>query len=145
MSPGCFVFLTINFSCSATKKCFDCVYSCIPLPQFASACIHLKITVNKRDIILQIAEETGITQALTKEIVQATFDTIIEILGETGRLELRGFGVFEVKHRAAYTARNPLTGEAVKVPAKDVVVFQPGKAMAEKVQKRNQKKRVKRK
>ena len=101
--------------------------------------------MNKRDIILQIAEQTGITQALTKEIVQATFDTITETLGKTGRLELRGFGVFEVRHRVAYKARNPLTGEAVKVPAKDVVVFQPGKAMAEKVQERNQKKRPKRK
>ena len=118
---------------------------CILMPYIASICIILKTTVNKRDIILQIAEETGVTQALTKEIVQKTFDTITEILGETGRLELRGFGVFEVKHRAAYTARNPLTGDAVKVPAKDVAVFQPGKAMAEQVQKRNQKKRPKRK
>jgi len=102
-------------------------------------------TVNKREIILQISEQMGIPQVLAREIVQKTFDTIIGTLAESGRLELRNFGVFEVKHRVAYTARNPLTGEAVEVPAKDVVTFQPGKAMAEKVQERYQKKRAKRK
>ena len=98
-------------------------------------------TVNKREIIQQVAQQTGATQLLTREIIQAAFDTIINVLVESGRLELRDFGVFEVKRRAAYQARNPLTGEAVEVPAKNVVTFSPGKAMAEKVQK----KRLKRK
>ena len=98
-------------------------------------------TVNKRDLVTQIAEQTGVTQLLAREIVQKTFDAIIDVLADSGRLELRDFGVFEVKHRVAYTARNPLTGDAVKVPAKDVVTFKSGKEMTEKVQEKNQKKR----
>ena len=93
-------------------------------------------TVNKREIIQQVAQQTGATQLLTREIIQATFDTIINVLVESGRLELRDFGVFEVKRRAAYQARNPLTGETVNVPEKNIVTFSPGKAMAEKVQKK---------
>ena len=98
-------------------------------------------TVNKREIVQKVAEQTGVTQVLAREIIQAAINTIIEALTESGRLELRDFGVFEVKRRAAYQARNPLTGKAVDVPEKCVVTFSPGKAMAEKVQK----KRLKRK
>ncbi|MCL2624423.1 MAG: integration host factor subunit beta [Planctomycetaceae bacterium] len=75
-------------------------------------------TVNKRELVIQIAEQTGITQVLAREAVQKTFDAITATLAESGRLELRDFGVFEVRHRPAHKARNPLTGEAVKVPAR---------------------------
>ena len=102
-------------------------------------------TVNKREIIQQVAEQTGITQTLAREIVQKVFDTIIESLSESGRLELRDFGVFEVQRRPARKARNPLTGEAVMVPEKNVVAFKPGKAMGDRVRERYQKKKVKRK
>jgi len=105
----------------------------------------MSTTINKRELIQQIAEQTGIPQVLTRQIVQKTFDTIIGTLAESGRLELRDFGVFEVQHRPARKARNPLTGDAVKVPAKDVVTFKAGKEMAENVQKINHKKRAKRK
>ena len=94
-------------------------------------------TINKREVV----QQTGVTQLLAREIIQATFDTITNTLAESGRLELRDFGVFEVKRRAAYQARNPLTGEAVDVPGKNVVTFSPGKAMAEKVQKKRMKKK----
>jgi nucleoid DNA-binding protein len=97
----------------------------------------------KRELTLQISEQTGITQVLAKKVVQNVFDTIINTLVESGRLELRDFGVFQVKHRLARKARNPLTDEIIKVPAKDIVTFKPGKAMEEKIQKRFQKKRAK--
>jgi nucleoid DNA-binding protein len=69
----------------------------------------------------------------TKEIVQKTFDAIVETLVEERRIELRNFGVFEVKQRAARKARNPRTGDKVYVPEKFVVTFKPGKEMEEKV------------
>src|SRR5687767_10425927 len=73
------------------------------------------------------------TQLKTKEIVQKTFNAIVEALVEERRIELRNFGVFEVKERAARKARNPRTGERVDVPEKFVVTFKPGKEMEEKV------------
>src|SRR5687767_12188780 len=73
------------------------------------------------------------TQLKTKEIVQKTFDAIVKTLVEDGRIELRNFGVFEVKKRAARKARNPRTGQRVDVPEKFVVTFKPGKEMEEKV------------
>src|SRR5262245_59608906 len=73
------------------------------------------------------------TQLRTKEIVQKTFDAIVETLVEEKRIELRNFGVFEVKKRAARKARNPRTGDKVYVPEKYVVTFKPGKEMEERV------------
>jgi nucleoid DNA-binding protein len=69
----------------------------------------------------------------TKEIVQQTFDAIVETLVEHKRIELRNFGVFEVKKRAARKARNPRTGERVEVAEKYVVTFKPGKEMEARV------------
>ncbi len=73
------------------------------------------------------------TQLKTKEIVQKTFEAIIETLVEERRIELRNFGVFEVKKRAARKARNPRTGTQVDVAEKFVVTFKPGKGMEERV------------
>jgi len=89
--------------------------------------------VTKKDIVRTISEEVGLTQQQTKEIVQKTFDAIIDSLVREGRIELRNFGVFEVKPRAARKARNPRTGEQVHVPRKHVVTFKPGKYMEAKV------------
>jgi nucleoid DNA-binding protein len=89
--------------------------------------------VTKKEIVKTISEEIGLTQLKTKEIVQKTFDAIVETLVEDGRIELRNFGVFEVKRRAARKARNPRTGTRVDVPMKYVVTFKPGKEMEEKV------------
>src|SRR5437588_1590762 len=89
--------------------------------------------VTKKEIVRQISERIGLTQLKTKEIVQQTFDAIVETLLEVGRIELRNFGVFEVKKRKARKARNPRTGEKVDVPPKNVVTFKPGKEMEERV------------
>jgi len=89
--------------------------------------------MTKKEIVKTISEEIGLTQLKTKEIVQKTFDAIVETLVEDGRIELRNFGVFEVKKRAARKARNPRTGHKVDVPEKFVVTFKPGKEMEERV------------
>ena len=89
--------------------------------------------MTKKEIVKTISEEIGLTQLKTKEIVQKTFDAIVEALVTEGRIELRNFGDFEVKPRAARKARNPRTGEKVLVAAKNVVTFKPGKEMEERV------------
>jgi nucleoid DNA-binding protein len=91
--------------------------------------------VTKKEIVKQISERIGLTQLKTKEIVQQAFDAIVDTLIEdpSHRIELRNFGVFEVKRRKPRKARNPRTGDKVDVPAKNVVTFKPGKEMEERV------------
>ncbi|CAD73100.1 MAG TPA: integration host factor subunit beta [Rhodopirellula baltica] len=89
--------------------------------------------MTKKEIVRVISEELGLTQQETKEVVQRTFDSIVETLVREGRIELRNFGVFEVKPRAARKARNPKTGQQVDVPEKYVVTFKPGKVMEQRV------------
>lgn len=89
--------------------------------------------VTKKEIVKTISEETGINQQQIKTIVQKTFDSIVMTLMEEGRIELRNFGVFQVRPRAARKARNPRTGRQVEVPEKFVVTFKPGKIMEQKV------------
>ncbi|MEN6449092.1 MAG: HU family DNA-binding protein [Thermoguttaceae bacterium] len=89
--------------------------------------------MTKKEIVRTISEEIGLTQLQTKEIVQKTFDAIVEALVVERRIELRNFGVFEVKRRAPRKARNPRTGDKVFVPEKFVVTFKPGKEMEERV------------
>jgi nucleoid DNA-binding protein len=89
--------------------------------------------VTKKEIVKQISDRIGLTQLKTKEIVQQTFDAIVDTLISEKRIELRNFGVFEVKKRKARKARNPRTGDKVDVPPKFVVTFKPGKEMEERV------------
>ena len=89
--------------------------------------------MTKKDIVRTISEELGLTQLKTKEIVQKTFDGIIDVLANEGRIELRNFGVFEVKKRAARKGRNPKTGDTVDVPEKFVVTFKAGREMEQRV------------
>jgi DNA-binding protein HU-beta/integration host factor subunit beta len=80
-----------------------------------------------------ISEELGLTPLTALQAVQRVLDGITETLVEKGRIELRNFGVFEVRKRKPRKARNPRTGEQVKVPAKMVVAFKPGREMEERV------------
>ncbi len=89
--------------------------------------------MTKKDIVRTISEQIGLTQLQTKEIVQKTFDAIIETLVADGRIELRNFGVFRVKRRQSRKARNPKTGKSVFVDEKLVVTFKPGKVMEQRV------------
>jgi len=89
--------------------------------------------VTKKDIVRTIAEQIELPQLRTKELVQKTFDALIDALVREGRIELRNFGVFQIKKREARMARNPRTGERVPVQAKSVVSFKPGKEMEARV------------
>ena len=89
--------------------------------------------MTKKEIVRTISEQIGLTQLQTKEIVQKTFNAIVDTLVRERRIELRNFGVFEVKRRAPRKARNPRTNDKVFVPAKFVVTFKPGKEMEERV------------
>jgi integration host factor subunit beta len=89
--------------------------------------------VTKKEIVRTISDDIGLTQLQTKEIVQKTFNAIMEALVSERRIELRNFGVFEVKRRAPRKARNPRTNEKVFVPEKYVVIFKPGKEMEDRV------------
>jgi nucleoid DNA-binding protein len=89
--------------------------------------------MTKKDMAKEIAQATGITQAQAQHIVQRVFNGIIETLVDKGRIELRNFGVFEVKNRKPRQARNPRTGEKVLVPERAVVTFKPGLEMEERV------------
>lgn len=89
--------------------------------------------MTKKEIVKTISDETGLNQHLIKDVVQRTFDAIIKTLEEEGRIELRNFGVFQVRTRAARKARNPRTGRQVEVPEKFVVTFKPGKIMEQRV------------
>ncbi|MFM1997566.1 MAG: DNA-binding protein [Planctomycetota bacterium] len=94
--------------------------------------------MTKKDIVRTIADEIGLPQLRTKELVQKTFDALIEALVREERVELRNFGVFQIKRREARMARNPRTGERVPVEAKSVVTFKPGKEMEARVRLRDQ-------
>jgi nucleoid DNA-binding protein len=91
------------------------------------------LLVTKKDMAKAIAEDMGLTQGQARAIIQRVFDGITETLLNDGRLELRNFGVFEVKKRRPRQARNPRTGEKVAVPEKVVVIFKPGRVMEERV------------
>jgi len=90
-------------------------------------------TITKKELVNGIAEKTGQTKVVTKEIIQMFLDEIINELGRGNRLEFREFGVFEIKERAARKAQNPRTLEKVDVPAKRVVKFKVGRLMKERV------------
>ena len=89
--------------------------------------------MTKKEIAKKISEQSGITHLLALEAVQMVFDGIRETLLDEGRIELRNFGVFEVKRRRARKARNPRTGETISVPERSVVTFKPGREMEARV------------
>ena len=90
--------------------------------------------LTKRDIVLEIYEKTGFSQKEVRETVQLTLDTIAHALAQGKNVELRNFGVFEVKVRKARIGRNPNAPESdVPIPPRAVVKFKPGKEMREAV------------
>jgi nucleoid DNA-binding protein len=90
--------------------------------------------VTKRELVIAVAEHLGYTQNEVASVVQATLDSITDCLRDGHRLEIRNFGVFEVKTRDARAGRNPRTGEEVSIAEKRVATFKPGKALKEYVE-----------
>ena len=92
--------------------------------------------MNKSDIIIKITNlNSSIYQKDATKIVNVFFNTIAKALSKEERVELRGFGVFDVKKRKARIARNPKNGDAVAVPAKSAPFFRMGKGMKDRLNK----------
>ena len=89
--------------------------------------------MTKKEMAREIAGETGLTQLQVQEVVQKVVEGITQTLVREGRIELHNFGVFAVRQRQPREARNPRTGEKVKVPARLVVTFKPGRGLGERV------------
>ena len=98
--------------------------------------------MNKSDLIAAIAEKTGSTKIAAEESLKATLETLSEQLQQGETITLIGFGTFSVVDREARIGRNPQTGEEIKIAAKKVVKFKPGKAMEELVNTGKSKKAV---
>ena len=90
--------------------------------------------MTKRELVIEVAEKLGYTQNEVSTVVQATLDAITDCLVEGQRLEVRNFGVFEVKERDARIGRNPRTGDEVPISRKRMATFKAGKALKAAVQ-----------
>ena len=90
--------------------------------------------MNKTELIAEVAKKCGISKKDAEKAVTTTFDTIADALSQGDKVQLVGFGSFEVKSRAARTGRNPRTKEVVEIPASKVPVFKAGKALKDAVQ-----------
>lgn len=89
--------------------------------------------MNKGDLIKTVADTAGVSQGQATDAVQAVFDTIEKTLKSGDKASFVGFGTFSTTHRAARDGRNPATGATIKIKAKTVVKFKPGKGLAEAV------------
>lgn len=98
--------------------------------------------MTKQDIVNALADEVGLTKQAAKELVQKTFDAIIEVLMIEKRVEIRNFGVFEVVRRAPRSARNLNTNETVEVESRLAVSFKPGKEMKERLRDLEERERI---
>ncbi len=91
--------------------------------------------MNKAELISAVSEKTGLSKKNSEEAINATFDTISESLEAGEKVQLVGFGVFDVKERAARIGRNPKTKEEIEIPASRVPTFKAGKALKDVVDK----------
>jgi DNA-binding protein HU-beta len=89
--------------------------------------------VNKTELINAVAEKTELSKKDATGAVDAVFDIITDALQKQEKVQLIGFGNFEVRERAARKGRNPQTGEEIEIPASNVPAFKPGKALKDAV------------
>ncbi len=89
--------------------------------------------MNKQELIASMTEKTGLSKKDTEASLAAFIETVEETLSKGDKIQLVGFGSFEIRNRAARTGKNPLTGEEMNIPAAKVPAFKPGKALKEKV------------
>ncbi len=89
--------------------------------------------MTKAELVAKVAAEAGVTKAAAERCVNAFVSALTDALAKGERVALPGLGVFNVKERKARKGRNPRTGEEITIPARKVVVFNPAKALKEKV------------
>ena len=85
--------------------------------------------MNKATFIAQLAEKSGLDRKQADKALEAFIATVTEALKAGDKVQLIGFGTFEVKHRAAHTGRNPATGEPIEIAASKTPVFKAGKVL----------------
>ena len=91
--------------------------------------------MNKAELIAAVAAAANVSKKDAEAVISATLDTIAAAMKEGDKVQLVGFGSFEVKTRAARTGRNPRTKEVVEIPASKVPTFKAGKALKDAVAK----------
>lgn len=91
--------------------------------------------MNKTELISAVAEQAGMTKKDTESVINATLDAITAALAKGDKVQLAGFGIFEVKHREARTGRNPRTGEAMEIAATDIPSFKAYNGLKDSVAK----------
>ncbi len=91
--------------------------------------------MNKTELIAAVTQSAGLTKKDTERVINAAIDTITANLAANGKVQISGFGTFEVKTREARVGRNPHTKEAVEIPATKVPVFKASKALKDIVAK----------
>ncbi|AKX92914.1 HU family DNA-binding protein [Neomoorella thermoacetica] len=89
--------------------------------------------MNKMDLIASVAEKTDLTKKDAEKVVNAVLASIEEALAQGEKVQLVGFGTFEIKERAARVGRNPRTGEEIQIAATRAPVFKAGKALKDAV------------
>lgn len=89
--------------------------------------------MNKSELISVVAEKAGFTKKDTEKVVNAVFDGIGEALAKGDKVQVIGFGTFDVRERKAREGRNPATGDTITIPAVKVPVFKAGKALKDDV------------
>ncbi|MBT2259200.1 HU family DNA-binding protein [Priestia megaterium] len=89
--------------------------------------------MNKTELVNAVVTKSELTKQDSKKAVDALFETISNTLAKEGKIQLLGFGTFEVRERAERTGRNPQTGEEMTIPASKVPAFKPGKELKEAV------------
>ena len=89
--------------------------------------------MNKQDLVKSVAEAAGLPNAKAKAAVEVAFDAIKAAVAAGEKVQVIGFGTFEVKERAARTGRNPRNGEAIEIPASKAPVFKAGKAFKDAI------------
>ena len=85
--------------------------------------------MTKAELVEIVSRESGISKKDAEVIVKSVIDSIVSALNKGEKVEIRGFGSFRVRERKARNARNPRTGKTIKVPAKKVPYFKPGKEL----------------
>ena len=91
--------------------------------------------MNKTDLIAAVAQAAGVQKKDAERVVNATVDIMTAALAKGEKVQLSGFGTFEVKDRKDRVGRNPMTRESVKIPARKVAAFKPSQVLNEKVDK----------
>ena len=92
--------------------------------------------MNKAELIAAVAAQTGVTKKGAETTINAFVNTVMEALAKGDKVQLVGFGSFEVRKRAARKGRNPQTKEEIKIPASKAPVFKAGKALKDLVNKK---------